>query len=66
MTREAARGRDVAFVLTEARTVYRRARTAINKIEDGRELHPDPDTDEILADLEKVVEVLSRWRRTGR
>lgn len=69
------RGTRVSHILTDARTVLSRARTAIEHAE-AREAHrvegyqwvsdPDPEETEVVGDLAKVVEILERWERTGR
>jgi hypothetical protein len=60
----ATRGRDTSGPLTEVRTVYNRARTAIKYLE--ATTSNDPDLPEMIDALNKVVELTARWRRTGR
>lgn len=56
-------GRRTSWPLTEARTVLSRAETAIFHLQRRPQ---DPETAEIVAELEIVVERLDRFRRTGR
>lgn len=70
--------RDSSLVLTEVRTVLKRARTALVKIEEGGfvserdgkpiwpeyQPHPGDDVEAVRAALRRVVEELSRWERT--
>lgn len=69
------RRKDVSDALTEVRTVLSRARSARSRIEwvrtrategdDWERSHytVDPDTDEMLAALQTVMETLERWQR---
>ena len=64
------RGRDVSHALTQARTVLSRAETGAADLRRARvnrwEWGDDPDAEEIIAALEQVVDLLDKWRRTGR
>ncbi|MCX5070804.1 hypothetical protein OOJ91_33710 [Micromonospora lupini] len=78
---ETTRGLEATRALTQVRTVLSRAETA-RKILDGpteyhtsddaggidfdRGKYEDPDAAEMRAALDQVVELLSRWRKTGR
>jgi len=70
----ADRGRDTSDALTEVRTVHKRAKSALDRLDHLDEYRGtyysddriDPDTPEIRAALEKVVELLEPWKRTGR
>lgn len=81
MSEKHPRGRDVSQELGEVRTVLSRAETAIRAVVNlsyrgnlqgdwwcpepsGEE--PDPDTEKMYADLDVVVDILDRWRKTGR
>jgi hypothetical protein len=73
MTRR-GRGRDTSYALTEVRTVWKRAKSALDRLDHLDEYlgtyysddEIDPDTPEIRAALEQVVELLEPWKRTGR
>ena len=58
-------GRKVSHDLTEARTVLSRAETALRKIS-APYATADPNRLEIRQDLQHVVRLLEKWRRTGR
>ncbi|WP_435109814.1 hypothetical protein [Nocardiopsis synnemataformans] len=61
------RGRDTSRELTEVRTVWKRALTGIEQIDyASHDETPDPDAAEMRAALERVVELLEPWKRTGR
>ena len=57
----------VSNELTEARTVLSRAETALEYLRrQSGSYNADPDTEEILRDLEAVVDRLKRWRRLNK
>lgn len=69
------RGRDTSPALTEARTVRKRALSALDRLDwldhyygkdPDRADKIDPDTEEIRAALRQVVDLLEPWKRTGR
>jgi hypothetical protein len=72
------RGHDVSQELTEVRTVLSRAESALERIKNCR-ANPtvldaryggnsgyDPDGQEMMDDLERVIYFLDRWRKTGK
>lgn len=74
------RGSDTSRALAEVRTVLSRAETALSKLSDGvteyrydrntdstdgRDEWRDEDADEMVFDLEQVVTLLEKWRKTG-
>lgn len=78
---EATRGREATRALTEVRTVLSRAETARKVLEGPTEYHrsdgpggidlergryEDPDAADMRAALDQVIELLSRWRKTGK
>lgn len=74
---EPARGRDSSRALSDVRTVLSHAETARDAFADagteldwslplGERVYRDPDHDAMVAALDEVVRLLSRWRRTGR
>ncbi|MBM0201895.1 hypothetical protein JNW90_01330 [Micromonospora sp. STR1s_5] len=78
---EATRGREASRALTQVRTVLSRAETARKTLDGPTEYHTstgpsgidfargkyeDPDAADMRAALDQVVELLSRWRKTGR
>ncbi|WP_435109953.1 hypothetical protein [Nocardiopsis synnemataformans] len=63
------RGRDTSRELTEVRTVWKRALSALERVgyvEQYRPDETDPDAPEMRAALEQVVALLEPWKRTGR
>lgn len=74
------RGRDVSTALTEVRTVLSRAEAALRRLSEPTEYHKlpecrydfdrpkyeDPDAQDMRLALDQVIDLLDRWRRTGR
>lgn len=58
-------GRSVSRSLGEIRTVHSRAVTGLQKMQ-SHWYAGDIDRDEMIADLEQVVQILDKWKRTGR
>jgi hypothetical protein len=57
----ADRGKDTSWALVEVRTVRSRALTAIHSILSNPQR--DPDQDDMITELTKVVDGLERWAR---
>jgi hypothetical protein len=71
-TKPRGRGQDVSLELTEIRTVCSRAETAFQRLtnlksgSDRYYLPHDPEIDEMLNALSRVVTELKQWQKTGR
>lgn len=57
-------GTDVSRALTEVRTVHSRAKTALT--DRGLKWSNDPDKAEMIADLQTVVDLLDKYKKTGK
>jgi len=60
------RGRQTSRALAEVRTVIGRAVTAKRALQTYPGCRSDPDCDLMIEDLDRAVEALDRWKRTGR
>lgn len=57
------RGKDVNNALSEVRTIYSRAETALRLIETRPWAYRDPELEDIKFELREIIARLSRWRR---